>query len=137
MFGGRCVGLEGCGLMLNLLLQTKDAHTYKHFLSSSYLLSSPHPLLPFPLHSSPPFPLPILSSLSSSLSLPDWFVLTLLILFPLNLYIGLAPANWWSWFWGVMQLEPPTSLSFRITIIEIALIYCTIAYLLEVRVCKG
>ena len=64
-------------------------------------------------------------------------MLCLMILLPLNLYIALAPASWWSWFWWVMQLEPPTSLSFRITIVEIALIYCTIAYLLEVRVCKG
>ena len=64
-------------------------------------------------------------------------MLCLTILLPLNLYIALAPASWWSWFWWVMQLEPPASLSFRITIVEIALIYCTIAYLLEVRVCKG
>jgi len=60
-----------------------------------------------------------------------WFMLCLAILFPVNLYLALAPANWWPWLWGFLQLTPPTSLSFRVTVVEIALIYCAIAHLLE------
>ena len=123
-------------------------YIHTHFSPSRTFFPLP-PSLPPSLSSPPPFlpssfpPLPSLLT-SPSLSpylppslLPDWFMLCLMILLPLNLYIALAPASWWSWFWWVMQLEPPASLSFRITIVEIALIYCTIAYLLEVCVCKG
>ena len=62
-------------------------------------------------------------------------MLCLAILFPVNLYLALAPGNWWPWLWGFLQLTPPASLSFRVTVVEIALIYCAIAHLLEV--CSG
>lgn len=60
-----------------------------------------------------------------------WFMLTLAILIPANLYITLAPQNWVPEFWSFMQVKPSPSLMFRITIVELAVVHFLIAYLLE------
>lgn len=59
------------------------------------------------------------------------FVACLLVLVPANLYLTLAPAHWWPGFWQWMQLVPPPAFLFRLTLVELGLLYCALAYFLE------
>ena len=63
---------------------------------------------------------------------PDWFMLCLAVLIPLNLYIALAPHEWWPWFWDHAQLAPPPHFLFRLGIVELGTVHFVLAYFLEV-----
>lgn len=65
------------------------------------------------------------------------FLLALLILLPINVYFTLAPAHWWPWLWGVVQIKPHPSLLFSLAIVELALVNFLVAYLLEVGTVHG
>ena len=67
-----------------------------------------------------------------SLSPTVWFLLALGILFPLNIYLTLAPAHWWTWLWEWLQMKPHPSLWFSVAIVELALFNFLISHLLEV-----
>jgi hypothetical protein len=60
-----------------------------------------------------------------------WFFLVLLLLVPLNMYFTLAPAHWWPWLWGVVQIKPHPSFLFSLTLVELAFVHFLIAHLLE------
>lgn len=62
----------------------------------------------------------------------DWFVLCLLLLFPANLYLTLAPYSWWPWFWDRTQLKPNSHIYFKVGLVLLALVHCVLAYFLEV-----
>lgn len=60
-----------------------------------------------------------------------WFMLCLVVLLPANIYLTLAPADWWPWLWRRIQLRPPPSLLFRVGLVELGLLYCVLTYFLE------
>ena len=62
-----------------------------------------------------------------------WFLLALCLLLPVNVYLTMAPADWWPWLWGVLELRPHPSIVFSLTIVELALLNFFMSYLLEVR----
>lgn len=64
---------------------------------------------------------------------PVWFLLVLMVLIPFNLYLALAPAKWWPWLWGVMQIRPHPSFLFSLALVELVMANFLIAHLLEVR----
>ncbi|XP_064384739.1 polyamine-transporting ATPase 13A3-like isoform X2 [Halichondria panicea] len=60
-----------------------------------------------------------------------WFVLTLAVLFFFNLYIMLAPASWFPWLWGVLNVLPFSNWMFKIGLLELALLYIVLSYFIE------
>ena len=75
--------------------------------------------------------LPLL--LFPSLPHEDWFVLCLVVLFPANLYLTLAPSSWWwKWFLDYSKLRLNSDIYFKIGLVLLALNHCVLAYFLEV-----
>ncbi len=74
----------------------------------------------------------IIHTLTSHPTHTDWFVLTLTILFLFNLYIILAPASWFPWLWGVLNVVPFSNWMFKLGLLELALLYIVFSYFIEV-----
>ena len=97
--------------LTNCKLNLYSTMAQKLILSLSLFLSSPPP---------PPPPS------------EDWFVLCLVVLFPANLYLTLAPPTWWKWFWAHTELKQNSDIYFKIGLVLLALNHCVLAYFLEV-----